>query len=444
MRLLREHLDAFVERTAAAAGPGLPAFVERQLRAMIACGDLTQGFVRLECMSCRGPRIVPFSCKARLCSSCAGRRMNEQAAHLVDRVLPLAPYRQWVLTLPSQLARAVAYDAALEAQVFGVLADELGRWYRRAARAKGISAPHAGCVLEIQRFADGALLYPHAHVVAPEGVFHETEAGAVRFVRLPPPKDADVEAIVGRVDARVRRLLARRVRGSESELEEAHPHQLLLDCASLAPDDRVFGPSSHPRRTTRRRPPRKRLCARSDAGFELHADVHVPAHDRAALERLCRYLARPPIAEDRLFEREDGKIELRLKRAWKGGVRALVFEPFKLIARLAALIPLPQAKMRRFYGVFAARHPLRSRVVPSPPAPTPERPVAPPRPARMAWADLLQRVWKIDGLRCPFCGGRMVVIAAVHDPDAITAILAAVHLAYACDLATAVPARAPP
>lgn len=59
---------------------------------------------------------------------------------------------------------------------------------------------------------------------------------------------------------------------------------------------------------------RKRLCARSDTGFELHADGHIPVHDRAALERLCRYLARPPIAEDRLVKRQDGRTELRLKR----------------------------------------------------------------------------------------------------------------------------------
>jgi len=187
--------------------------------------------------------------------------MNEQAAQLVDRVLPRCPYRQWVLTLPSPLARAVAYDAPLAAQVFGLLADELGRWYRRAARAKGISAPHAGCVLEVQRFADGALLYPHAHVIAPEGVFHETDAGAVRFVRLPSPKDADVEAIVGRVDARVRRLLARRAKGSADELEADHPHQLLLDCASLPPDGRVVGPNS--KGTKRRRPRGKAPVCRS-------------------------------------------------------------------------------------------------------------------------------------------------------------------------------------
>ncbi|MFT7580054.1 MAG: hypothetical protein ACI9MR_001721 [Myxococcota bacterium] len=81
--LLREHLDTFVEQA-----PGLPVFVERQMRAMIDCGDLTQGFTRLECIECRSPRIVPFSCKSRVCPSCAGRRMSEQAAHFVDRVLP--------------------------------------------------------------------------------------------------------------------------------------------------------------------------------------------------------------------------------------------------------------------------------------------------------------------------------------------------------------------
>ena len=40
-------------------------------------------------------------------------------------------------------------------------------------------------------------------------------------------------------------------------------------------------------------------CADVD-GFSLHADVCVPARDRAQLERLCRYVARPAIASERL------------------------------------------------------------------------------------------------------------------------------------------------
>lgn len=82
--------------------------------------------------------------------------MNEQAAHLVDRVLPNVPYRQWVVTLPGDLARAVAYDSSLSSAVFALFADEVQRWHRVQAKARGIASPQAGCVLEVQRFADGA------------------------------------------------------------------------------------------------------------------------------------------------------------------------------------------------------------------------------------------------------------------------------------------------
>ena len=95
-------------------------------------------------------------------------------------------------------------------------------------------------------------------------------------------------------------------------------------------------------------------------------------------------------------------------------------------ARLAALVPAPYLALRRFHGVFAPHHHLRALIVPTPTADSPV-PVARKRPGSMNWADLLMRVWAVDALKCPFCAGRMRVIAAIHDPDAITAILAAVH-----------------
>lgn len=64
----------------------------------------------------------------RLCPSCVGRRMNEQAAHLVDRILPHMRCRQWVLTQPVERARVVAFDADQVIAVFGVFAEELACW----------------------------------------------------------------------------------------------------------------------------------------------------------------------------------------------------------------------------------------------------------------------------------------------------------------------------
>ena len=444
VQILREHLDDFIERC---QGPDpewvLPAIVERQLRAIVSCGDFTAGFLRLECRACRAPRVVPFSCKSRLCPSCAGRRMNEQSAHLTDRVLPRkVPYRQWVLTLPWPLARRVAYDTALCRQVFGIFARVVGDWQCVQARAEGVAAPHAGCVLQIQRHTDTAQLFPHAHLVAPDGVFHQDDRGDVRFHRVRLPKHADILEIVTEVEARVLRLIDQRRQPDPPEST-----QLLLQCAGMEP----VGVARLPERSAARRKARpkaaSRLCARTAAGFDLHAAVRIAARDRSGLERLARYIARPPVAYGRVRRLPDGRVELRLKRARANGVRALHFHPVAFLARLAALLPPRRTHTLRFYGVFASHHRLRARVVPAPPCPKrTRRPCAPKRPARMGWADLLARVWKIDVLRCPrpACGGRLRIVCSIQSPGVVDAILAAVAVAEAEQHEHHAPSRAPP
>ena len=44
----------------------------------------------------------------------------------------------------------------------------------------------------------------------------------------------------------------------------------------------------------------KEMLAYEHSGFSVDAGVCIEAHDRAALERLLRYCARPPFAMDRL------------------------------------------------------------------------------------------------------------------------------------------------
>ncbi|MHB1949813.1 MAG: transposase [Gammaproteobacteria bacterium] len=44
------------------------------------------------------------------------------------------------------------------------------------------------------------------------------------------------------------------------------------------------------------------------AGFSLHAGVAVKAYERDKLERLCRYISRPPVADHRLSLTSTGNI----------------------------------------------------------------------------------------------------------------------------------------
>jgi hypothetical protein len=65
----------------------------------------------------------------------------------------------------------------------------------------------------------------------------------------------------------------------------------------------------------------------------LHAAVTVPARDRRRLERLCRYVARPAVASERLAQLDDGRLIYRLKRRWRDGTAAFVFAPEEFVAR---------------------------------------------------------------------------------------------------------------
>ncbi|WP_205633231.1 transposase, partial [Enhygromyxa salina] len=88
-------------------------------------------------------------------------------------------------------------------------------------------------------------------------------------------------------------------------------------------------------------------------GVNVHAGAAVPSRDRQRLERLCRYVARPPVAQDRLETTPDGRCRYNFRHAWKNGVHAVLLAPLDLIARLCALIPPPRFHMIRYHGVLA-------------------------------------------------------------------------------------------
>jgi hypothetical protein len=227
-------------------------------------------------------------------------------------------------------------------------------------------------------------------------------------------------------------------------------------------------------------------------GVSLHANAAVPARDRRRLERLCRYVARPPVATERLSRLADGRLLYRLKHRWRDGTSHVVFEPRELVEKLAALVPPPRFHLARDHGVLGPCASTRHCVVPSTldtettPAlaagtahagcqraadpqlrPAERLPVSadcakreapsaasvdtelraagpargpavtnrePARPRRLAWADLMRRVFALDVLECPGCGGRMRILAAIHPPENARAILACLGL----------PERAPP
>jgi Putative transposase len=164
-------------------------------------------------------------------------------------------------------------------------------------------------------------------------------------------------------------------------------------------------------------------------GFSLHAGVDIAPHQRQKLERLCRYVSRPPRACERLALSASGDVRYTLKTPYRDGTTHIVLEPLDLMARLAALVPLPRMHLTRYHGVFAPRSLLRAAVTPAhrgmgaklPPADAAKPPT--PRHVAMNWVRRLKRVFGIEIDRGARWGGKLQIVASIEQPEVIAKLL---------------------
>lgn len=156
-------------------------------------------------------------------------------------------------------------------------------------------------------------------------------------------------------------------------------------------------------------------------GFSLNARVWIAGSDRKKLERLIRYMARGPLAMERLTESFPNQLLYKMKSPWRDGTTHVSFSPLDFIARLVALIPPPRMNMIRYSGCFAPNFKDRKSIIKNKSAQKkcaeicnsdlPEKV----KHERLRWAEMLKRVFEIDVTICPKCSGRMEQIAVIKD-----------------------------
>jgi hypothetical protein len=209
-RLVAGHINTLFAQAEAESefGSGYPSWVRQEFERYLGCAQLPCGFARLKCKSCGHERLCAFSCKGRaICPSCVARRMADKAAFLVDHLLPLAPYRQWTLSLPRHIRFKLARDGELLSRVLKAFVRAVFSWQRRRARALGLQNLLCGSVSFIQRFSSLLRLNIHFHSWLPDGVFTVSESGKLAFHHLPPPQQSELDPLTRTIRRRVLKLL---------------------------------------------------------------------------------------------------------------------------------------------------------------------------------------------------------------------------------------------
>ncbi|MEY3145936.1 MAG: hypothetical protein RL342_1607, partial [Pseudomonadota bacterium] len=391
------------------------------------------------------------------------RRMAETAAHLSDHVFPRLPVRQWVLSVPKRLRYYMQRDGPvlnMVLRIFLRVIEQTLQAHCPGADHTDKANLHIGAVAFIHRFGSSLNEHVHFHVCAVDGVFEEVagEGGDV---------DADAQA---RDQARGPGVIFHPATGvNATAVDQVQTTLRRRILRAFVGRGLLEGFEA------------KEMLGYKHSGFSVDTSVCIAAQDRAGLERLLRYCARPPFACERL--RKAGR-ELVYRCAKqhsepgshphnKRGAKAdeITLTPLELIDRIAKLVPPPRTHRHRYYGVLAPNSPLRAAVValaqgaavqpaqaepastdagegalgagnPLPTQAESAQLVPPKRPAHYLWAVLIARIYEVFPLLCPLCGGQMRIIAFITYSADIGQILE--HIGAETEPPRITPARGPP
>jgi hypothetical protein len=345
--------------------------------------------------------------------------MVETAAHLADHVFPRLPVRQWVLAVPKRLRYFLRDDADLQGAVLRIFLAEVERCLRDHSAGCG-DAARSGAVAFIHRFGSSLNEHVHFHCCVIDGVFEpaaatgDTDAApGVVFHAAAGLDEAVIAAVQAQVRRRVLRTFVRRGLIEKCDAEE------------MAGWDH-------------------------GGGFSVDAAVRIEGNDRAGLERLLRYCARPPFALEHLRQRDAEHLVYHCPKPRPDGPRDLVLTPLELIDKIAVLVPRPRTHRHRYFGVLAPNAPLRAAVTALAPATVPPAPTSTadgeePRlrtAARYLWAMLLARIYEAFPLACPICHAEMRIIAFINEAVTVKKILD--HIGESSQPPRIAPARGPP
>jgi hypothetical protein len=341
--------------------------------------------------------FVAFSCKQRCtCPSCHQKRALLTAQHVAQEVCFPVAHRQVVFTIPKRLRLHTRFDRSLLGNLCSCAWTCIQAEVRRLLGRDDVLP---GMVATIQTHGELLHWHPHIHTLVTCGAF--TPQG--RFLEVP---DFDMD--------RLRAIWREAV------------------FALYLAEDKI-GPEVV-----------ENMRTWPHSGFSVDQSVLLAANDRAGIERLLQYMTRCPFSLSRLVKvTKTGQV---VYKAEKDACRAFpdpqgndlasgpkrnfqILGPLDFLAEFTQHIPPKGAHLIRYYGWYSnkARGMRRKAAEANSPllpgegqgvrAALPPSPVSVPARCSQTWAMLIKRVYEIDPLACPQCGGQMKVVAFIEPPQ---------------------------
>ena len=333
--------------------------VERMLK----CQTWDLGYAIFKCPDCGNEKIVPHTCKSRMCSSC-GNKYNVQRATSIFSKLFKYKHRHVVFTIPEDLRIYFRKDRKRLNYLFKAASITVNYWIKEKYKKKDIIPAYISI---LHTFGRSLIFNPHIHMILMDGGISNKckEFVKIDFFSYPSFRKRFMKVLLDMLEEDIGKSEFRKVK---NDLYFRYKEGFY-----------VYSPPSK---------------------FKSYVDL---------IKYVCRYVARPVMAESRIIDYDGEYVTFWYQRHEDDLIIIEKIHAYEFISRIIVHIPDYNFKQIRFYGAYHNSTILKIDVVKLLP-----KEKADYKRILNNWRSLILLSFKSDPLICPVCKNIMIYYNSVY------------------------------
>lgn len=273
---------------------------------MLKCKTTLLGFSLFICEHCGKEKIVLHTCKSRMCSSC-GNKYNKQREASIFSKLIKCNHRHVVFTIPKELRIFFLKDRKRLDYLFKAASITVNYWIKDKYKKKDL-IPAYVCILHT--FGRSLIFNPHIHMILLDGGISNkcNEFVKINFFSYPSFRKRFMKVLLDMLENDVGKVTFRKIK-----------NQIYLNHGK---GFYVYAPPSK---------------------YKKYTDL---------IKYVCRYVARPVMAESRILDYDGKYVTFWYQRHNDDLIIIEKVTVYDFIKRIIIHIPDYNYKQIRFYGAY--------------------------------------------------------------------------------------------
>lgn len=273
---------------------------------MLKCKTWNLGYALFKCPNCGKEKIVPHTCKSRMCSSC-GNKYNKQRETSIFSKLFKYKHRHVVFTIPEELRIYFRKDRKRLNYLFDASSITIKYWIKEKYKKLDVTPAFVSI---LHTFGRSLVFNPHIHMILLDGGISNKNNSFVKidFFSYPSLRKRFMTVLLNLLENDIGKDEFRKLK-----------NQLYLDKSN---GFYVFAPPSK---------------------FKSYTDL---------IKYVCRYVARPVMVESRIIDYDGVFVTFWYQRHTDNLIIIEKVHALEFISRIILHIPDYNFKQIRFYGAY--------------------------------------------------------------------------------------------